>query len=146
MISHPFESSSSLSAESSPDVLRQAWRQAAPAIVIKSDAGKGIVWRGGEERLDRASCTLSTDLVGRGFFDAPKDSLARVHRRAQTSDLCPATSIPWNGYTIFVVGGRNSGNGGVWGVGGSSYEAHRLGLSQRLRTLGLRPNRGYQEW
>jgi DNA-binding NarL/FixJ family response regulator len=118
-----------LSEESSPDVAQAALEAGGAGYVIKSDAGRELL--AAVKALTEGERYISARLVGRVFFDAPEYS-SQGHSLHKLQ-IYSSDEAFLDGHTSFVVGGLNSGNAVVV----LATEAHRLGLSQRLRTLGF---------
>jgi len=97
--------------------------------VIKSDAGRELL--AAVKALREGERYISARLVGRVFFDAPEYS-SQGHGLHKLQ-IYSSDEAFLDGYASFVGGGLNSGNAVVV----LATEAHRLGLSQRLRTLGF---------
>jgi DNA-binding NarL/FixJ family response regulator len=118
-----------LSEESSPDVAEAALEAGGYGYLVKSDAGRELL--AAVKAVLNGEQYISARLVGRVFFNVPENpSYAPGFHKLQiySSD----TSFV-DGFTSFVVGGLNAGNALVV----LATEAHRLGVAQRLRSLGF---------
>ena len=118
-----------LSEESSPDVAEAALEAGGAGYVVKSDAGRELL--AAVRAVREGERYISARLVGRVFFDAPENPSQRhgFHKL----QIYPSDASFLDGFTSFVVGGLNAGSAVVV----LATEAHRVGLSQRLRTLGF---------
>ncbi|HET7205250.1 MAG TPA: response regulator [Terriglobales bacterium] len=118
-----------LSEESSSDVAEAALEAGGDGYLVKSDAGRELL--AAVKAVLNGEQFISARLVGRVFFDVPENSSQRpdFHKlQIYSSDTAFV-----DGFTRFIVGGLNAGNSVVV----LATEAHRLGLAQRLRTLGF---------
>lgn len=118
-----------LSEESSPEVAEVALESGGAGYVVKSDAGRELL--AAVKAVSEGERYISARLVGRVFLDAPEDSSpAHTFHKLQ---IYSSDSSFLDGFASFAVGGLSAGKAVVV----LATEAHRLGLSQRLETLGF---------
>jgi DNA-binding NarL/FixJ family response regulator len=119
-----------LSEETSPDVAEAALEAGGTGYVVKSDAGRELL--AAVKALSEGKRYVSARLVGQAFFPAPENNPSEGQSRHDLQIYSNDEHF-LDGFTSFIAGGLNAGNGVVV----VATEAHRLGLVQKLQTQGF---------